>query len=176
MGGGGGYIIGSGSSGGAHTVGYTKDGRQVWSDGSISDNPITSHATDRLEKGYDPFGSIDYSTGQPSKGNSVKWDEEKQLYVPAFANGGRYSGGLALVGEEGPELINFGSSGYVNTASQTSNILQGSARRVEVLETMVEALVNKLDKIASNTEVTAKILTNVSPDGDSFNTKPSEGF
>ena len=174
LGGGGGYIIGSGSSGGAHTVGYTKDGRQVWSDGSISDNPITSHATDRLEKGYDPFGSIDYSTGQPSKGNSVKWDEEKQLYVPAFANGGRYSGGLALVGEEGPELINFAQAGNVSTASQTGTLLANSQQRVAILEAAMIQMASEMRDIKTYTKRTSEILTNVTPNGDSLNTTAQE--
>ncbi|AIF52001.1 phage tail tape measure protein [Pelosinus sp. UFO1] len=42
-----------------------------------------------------------------------------------FAKGGSYPGGLALVGEEGPELINFNRGGYVHTANETRNILSG---------------------------------------------------
>lgn len=42
----------------------------------------------------------------------------------AFAAGGYYSGGLALVGEEGPELINFRNPGQVYRADQTQDILQ----------------------------------------------------
>ena len=43
--------------------------------------------------------------------------------VPQFAKGGHYGGGVALVGEEGPELINFNRPGYVHTADETSRIL-----------------------------------------------------
>ena len=42
-----------------------------------------------------------------------------------FAKGGAYPGGLALVGEKGPELINFNSGGYVHTAAETSSLLRG---------------------------------------------------
>lgn len=41
----------------------------------------------------------------------------------AFAGGGYYGGGLALVGESGPELINFDNPGMVYTAQQTGQIL-----------------------------------------------------
>ncbi len=44
--------------------------------------------------------------------------------IPAFAKGGHHSGGWALVGEEGPELIRTGPA-YVYTASETQQILNG---------------------------------------------------
>jgi hypothetical protein len=54
--------------------------------------------------------------------------------IPAHASGGLYAGGLALVGERGPELINFNSAGYVHTAAQTRSIMQnGSADNSEEL-------------------------------------------
>lgn len=43
--------------------------------------------------------------------------------IPAFASGGQYDGGLALVGEQGPELINFGNPGFVYTASQSAGMI-----------------------------------------------------
>lgn len=43
--------------------------------------------------------------------------------VPAFASGGMHSGGLALVGEQGPELVNMGP-GRVFTADQTRNMMR----------------------------------------------------
>ena len=42
-----------------------------------------------------------------------------------FASGGSYLGGLALVGEQGPELINFRQPGQVYTAQQTRQIISG---------------------------------------------------
>ena len=45
----------------------------------------------------------------------------------SFATGGTYSGGLALVGEKGPELINFNRGGYVYTAAETKKMLSQSA-------------------------------------------------
>ncbi len=45
--------------------------------------------------------------------------------LPHFAAGGNYPGGLAMVGENGPELINFDRPGMVYTAAQSSNLLSG---------------------------------------------------
>ena len=44
--------------------------------------------------------------------------------IPGFASGGNYSGGYALVGEKGPELINFNRSGYVYNAQDTKRLMQ----------------------------------------------------
>lgn len=43
--------------------------------------------------------------------------------IPAFARGGYHAGGWALVGEEGPELVNFAAPGRVYTAAQTAAAL-----------------------------------------------------
>lgn len=44
--------------------------------------------------------------------------------IPGFASGGNYSGGYALVGEKGPELINFNRGGYVYNAQDTKRLLE----------------------------------------------------
>jgi hypothetical protein len=49
-----------------------------------------------------------------------------------YATGGYYPGGLAMVGEQGPELINFNRPGQVYTASQTSEILAGGNLASEI--------------------------------------------
>ncbi|SDK76036.1 DUF4214 domain-containing protein, partial [Duganella sp. OV510] len=52
-------------------------------------------------------------------------DEYKQLRgISAFANGG-LAAGWSLVGEEGPELVNFDQPGRVYTASQSREIMAG---------------------------------------------------
>jgi hypothetical protein len=51
--------------------------------------------------------------------------------VRGYASGGNYPGGLAMVGERGPELINFNSPGTVYTASQTQRMLSGGAETAE---------------------------------------------
>jgi hypothetical protein len=72
--------------------------------------------------------------------------------VPAFASGGNYAGGLALVGEQGPELINFDSPGRVYTAQETSGMLSG-VNSPEV--------VGLLKQVISDGRVNAQALANV---------------
>ena len=50
-----------------------------------------------------------------------------------FAAGGNYPGGLALVGEKGPELINFNRGGHVFTAEQTKGLLNGNNNRPSII-------------------------------------------
>lgn len=51
----------------------------------------------------------------------------------AFAVGTNYApGGMALVGERGPELINLPRGSQVVPAAQTSNIMKGASQQVEV--------------------------------------------
>lgn len=52
--------------------------------------------------------------------------------IARFAEGGAYAGGLAMVGEEGPELINFNKGGQVYTASETKGILGGNSDNSEM--------------------------------------------
>lgn len=94
---------------------------------------------------------------------------------PAYASGGNYQGGIALVGEKGPELINFNRPGYVSTASQTSSILSNSGddSRITSLEVNQSAMLSTLRKIESNTDKSRKVLervSNSSSGGDAFAT------
>ena len=45
--------------------------------------------------------------------------------LPRFASGGSYNGGMALVGENGPELIDFNRSGTIYTSNQTASMIGG---------------------------------------------------
>ena len=71
--------------------------------------------------------------------------------VPRHADGGRYAGGLALVGERGPELINFASPGHVYTAAQTRDMMRGGDNAELIAE--LRELRARLDKIERNTAV-----------------------
>lgn len=46
--------------------------------------------------------------------------------IPEFAKGGRAGKGWAMVGEEGPELVNFSQPGRVYTADETRDALTGA--------------------------------------------------
>ena len=94
--------------------------------------------------------------------------------VPAFAEGGMHSGGLRLVGENGPELEVTGPSRIFN-ASQTASMLSGNGNS-ELLEVLIEK-VSMLEAAARSTAVSnskmAKILDRVSPDGNSLQVSPA---
>lgn len=80
--------------------------------------------------------------------------------IPAFADGGSYQGGLALVGENGPEMINFNQPGQVYNASQTSEILSSNNKdlieEVKALRTELEMLRYESRATAINTAKLAK--------------------
>ena len=79
-------------------------------------------------------------------------------YFPAFARGGLHSGGIRLVGEQGPELEVTGPS-RIYSASQTAAMLGGGAEaaaEVRTLRAAVNGLSDALRSIAKHTQQTAK--------------------
>lgn len=86
--------------------------------------------------------------------------------IPTFAKGTNwFGGGVALVGEEGPELVNLPSGSSVKTASQTKSILNKSSQNVQVTvhvhgnfysndkaaDELGEKIVNKFITVLGNT-------------------------
>ena len=90
------------------------------------------------------------------------------LTIPAFAGGGNYSGGMALVGEQGPELINFNQGGYVHNAGQTNSMLGGSDELISEIRRLNQK-VDQLEAAAISTAISNskihKILERVTPNG-----------
>lgn len=79
--------------------------------------------------------------------------------IPAFASGGIHSGGLRLVGENGPELEVTGPS-RIYSAGQTASMLNGggNADTVTELRQLRTEIHNDLRAIAKHTMQTAKRL------------------
>lgn len=71
---------------------------------------------------------------------------EQSGIIPAYANGGTHTGGLALVGERGPEIVNMPFGAHVSTASQTRQMMDQSA-----LINQVAMLEEKMSNMASDT-------------------------
>lgn len=91
--------------------------------------------------------------------------------IKAYADGGMYRGGLALVGEEGPELINFNRPGMVYTSSQTSSILGGDlSGAFEDLRQEFAMLRAETRAVVSNTSKMARILDDSTQGGDALRT------
>lgn len=92
--------------------------------------------------------------------------------VPAYARGGYHGGGWALVGEQGPELVNFEQPARIYNHADTRAALSGSdgeaAREVAALRREVAELRAVLASIADNTRRSADTLRNVTPDGDAL--------
>ena len=96
------------------------------------------------------------------------------LAIPAYADGGNYAGGVALVGENGPELINFNSSGRVYDAKTTAGMLGSGSNLealVEKLNANIEGLRYEVRAGVTHTSKVAKILERVTPDGDAVATR-----
>lgn len=153
---------GGGSGGGSSGIKYDSNGNIIYADGSIGyrnwyrDNSGALHWGHVSKEAWEQ----EYAKGTAGYGNP-----------PAFANGGNYKGGLALVGEEGPELINFNQGGYVHTAAQTAAMLSGGSSvesRIASLERAAVNTASALTQIAANTKRTADVLRNISPNGDSI--------
>lgn len=91
------------------------------------------------------------------------------LTVPAFAAGGSYSGGLALVGEQGPELINFNKSGTVYNANQTSSMINSNLESlIEKLNDNIEGLRYEVRAGVTHSAKTAKLLNRVIKNADTI--------
>jgi len=106
-------------------------------------------------------GNLEYSD---IAANMKQWasaaDKEamKQRGIPGFASGGFHSGGLRLVGENGPELEVTGPSRIYN-ASQTAAMLGGggdAAREVRALRGDFAGMMDALRSVAKHTMQTAK--------------------
>ena len=163
-------------------------GRQVVTPTGSFWNLTSKEETARLDQMYQtafvPFdGSGDivgYLNAVKAAGGTLldaatlgKWDYRDMVSaadragVPRFAGGGRYGGGIAMVGEEGPELINFSNGGQVTPAGQTSNIMETVAR-VGQLEKSLATQAGLLKAIAENTGKIKDNLRNVTPTGDAI--------
>jgi hypothetical protein len=90
---------------------------------------------------------------QAWKDDIKQW--RKQLAaIPAYARGGYASTGLALVGEQGPEIVNFERPGQVYNAAQTREALSGSPKTFEALEAIkVEIAALVRGQSAANPEI-----------------------
>lgn len=88
-----------------------------------------SNATTRLQ-----LQLMQASTGNSLADTAALLASKYGIKLPAFAAGGYYPGGMALVGEEGPEIINFAQPGQVYTASQSRELMSGGGNAAVVEE------------------------------------------
>ena len=86
--------------------------------------------------------------------SSDTYDLNKRLGIPGFANGGYHSGGIRLVGENGPEIEVTGASRIYNAADTANMLRGGGANNAEVVAEL-RALAARLEAIERNTSATA---------------------
>jgi len=107
-----------------------------------------------------------------AQGTALRWALDNGL--PAFGAGGSFAGGLALVGERGPEIVNTGPSRIYSFDQIVAGL--GGAGRDEALVAEVQALRAELRAlreqtgaeqraIAANTGATARSLKRWDGDG-----------
>ncbi len=164
------------TSGGGYTIsgknGESFTGTEVvdWVTGQLGKGDALSVYQKAIDTGVSA-NSLDAIMGW-TPGTSNAWAEENSL--PKFANGGSYQGGLALVGETGPELINFNQSGQVYNAGQTAGLLGGSSDLVDELQALRQEVVMLRAEVRADVQhnaKTAKLLDRVIPDGQSVQVK-----
>lgn len=113
------------------------------------------------------------ATAASLEGTLASIQRKQGITVPAFASGGNYAGGVALVGESGPELINFARPGFVHTSAQTASLIGNDALIAEVAALREEVVMLRAETRAtvSHTSKTARLLERVMPDGDALATR-----
>ena len=84
--------------------------------------------------------------------------------IPGFANGGYHSGGLRMVGENGPEIEATGPSRIFNQDQLID--MRPMAQEIAALRSEVAALRYGNNEIARNTKTTADVLERVTRDGN----------
>ncbi|MDH0896357.1 MULTISPECIES: hypothetical protein [unclassified Pseudomonas] len=123
----------------------------------------TAQMVDRMYKAIAGFapdaGGIHFWVDQLTTGKSTYAEFIKALEgarVPAFATGGLHTGGLRLVGENGPELEVTGPS-RIYSASQTAAMLSsGATEEVRALRSDFAGMSDALRSIAKHTQQTAR--------------------
>jgi hypothetical protein len=83
--------------------------------------------------------------------------------IPAFERGGMHSGGLALVGERGPELVAMGPARVIN-AQDTKAIMAADSGMVAEMRSMLA----EMRSMAYYTKRTSDLLLRVTRDGESL--------
>lgn len=132
-GGGGGY---SGGGGGGYSA--PAAAKQWTADGYWAKNPDLQKEFVSANLQNSPQFNQDPELSARDEYLKWHWANFGQKERRAYAKGGYYPGGLALVGEEGPELINFRNPGQVYTASQTADLLKagGDKEVVKAIESL----------------------------------------
>lgn len=90
---------------------------------------------------------IDYSSVRAAPGTAARLNNVGQR-ISAYASGTDFaSGGLSLVGEEGPELVDLPRGSKVHTASETNKMLGGTQKTYNVTVNSLQASMDEKDLV-----------------------------
>lgn len=92
---------------------------------------------------------------------AINWVQSQGL--PMFANGGIHEGGLAMVGERGPELIHTGGQAQVYSSAQTRGLLDTSelVRELQEMRKQNAELMKQLLMKVSTVEADTRTIRNI---------------
>jgi len=133
--------------------------------GTSSTNPLVQALAASVASGGTSVASATSSAGAIAAATAAMWIplgiggmklNPLTGEIRAFAAGGAYPGGMALVGEQGPELINFNRPGQVYTAGQTAAMLGSDKETADLLKALLAELrsLRSQQGNESNTQVT----------------------
>lgn len=135
---------------------------------------MTTSLDDYISKTARSSTEADRIRGLAAVGNTSAL---KRLGIPGYASGGYHSGGLRLVGENGPELEVTGPANIISNPV-TDALLNRSSGGNARLESLVERLVEQnnllraeVRAVVTHTGTSARILKRVTPDGDALQTR-----
>lgn len=146
---------GTGGSTGGNTGGITPDWGAGGGGGGGWGQPDLPSATVDINTGLATYG--DGSTKQLTPDELYVWMLSKGMIpgkdgsIPGYATGGVARRGLAWIGEDGPELVNFGSTSRVFNNSESATMVDNSAEILSLRE--------DLSRIAENTKRISDTLT-----------------
>jgi hypothetical protein len=96
---------------------------------------IHQWADDAVDDIVDAFTQLPGKIGSALTGGGASFvkDIGHDLHIPGFASGTSYApGGLAVINEEGPEIVNLPQGSSVLTAAETRGALSGSGAKVVI--------------------------------------------
>lgn len=135
---------------------------------------MTASLDDYISKTARSSTEADRIRGLAAVGNTSAL---KRLGIPGYASGGYHSGGLRLVGENGPELEVTGPANIISNPV-TDALLNRSSGGNARLESLVERLVEQnnllraeVRAVVTHTGTSARILKRVTPEGDALQTR-----
>lgn len=135
---------------------------------------MTGSLDDYISKTARSSTEADRIRGLAAVGNTAAL---KRLGIPGYASGGYHSGGLRLVGENGPELEVTGPANIISNpvTEQLLNRPSGGNARLEALVEKLTAEVANLRAetraVVTHTSTSARILKRVTPEGDALQTR-----